>query len=73
MRLACTALKLAKDKGYDTFHSGNEPHLIAGVGTPALEISRSSPTSRSFIVRSAAGAEPPGRCIVAKSINPKSK
>ena len=37
--------KQADEHGYRYIHSGNEPMLIAGVGTYTLEILESSPTS----------------------------
>jgi len=65
------AAQLAKDKGYRYIHSGNEPHLIAGVGTQALEILEKQPDIEVIIVPIGGGSGAAGTCIVAKSINPK--
>src|SRR2546427_4576110 len=37
------AAQLAEERGYRYIHSGNEPHLIAGVGTQAIEILERQP------------------------------
>src|SRR6202165_2490673 len=65
------ASQLAEENGYRYIHSGNEPHLIAGVGTQALEILERQPDIEVIIVPIGGGSGAAGTCIVAKSINPK--
>jgi len=68
-RVACE--KLAAAEGYRYIHSGNEPRLIAGVGTYALEILAEEPRIDVIIVPVGGGSGAAGTCIVAKAINPK--
>src|ERR1700719_885799 len=65
------AARLAEETGYRYIHSGNEPHLIAGVGTQALEILEKQPDIEVIIVPIGGGSGAAGTCIVAKAINPK--
>jgi threonine dehydratase len=65
------ASQLAEAHGYRYIHSGNEPHLIAGVGTQALEILERQPDIDVIIVPIGGGSGAAGTCIVAKAINPK--
>jgi len=51
--------------------AGDEPRLIAGVGTYTLEILESLPEVETIIVPVGGGSGASGVCIVAKSINPK--
>jgi threonine dehydratase len=51
-------------------NSGNEPLLIAGVGTYALEIIESWPEVETIIAPVGGGSGVSGCCIVAKTINP---
>ncbi len=60
----------AQDKGYRYVHSGNEPLLVAGVGTYALEILEKEPQVDVIIVPVGGGSGAAGVCVVAKSINP---
>jgi len=64
------AARLAEENGYRYIHSGNEPHLIAGVGTYALEILERQPDVEVIIVPIGGGSGAAGTCIVAKAINP---
>jgi threonine dehydratase len=52
-------------------HSGNEPLLIAGVGTYALEILEQQPRVEVIIVPVGGGSGAAGVCIVAKAMNPR--
>ena len=53
--------QLAREHGYRYVHSGNEPLLIAGVGTATLEILEdAAATSTRSSSRSAAAAARPG-------------
>lgn len=63
--------RLATEHGYRYIHSGNEPDLIAGVGTQALEILERQPDIEVIIVPIGGGSGAAGTCIVAKAINPK--
>ncbi|TMG00173.1 MAG: threonine/serine dehydratase [Chloroflexi bacterium] len=65
------AAQLAEEHGYRYIHSGNEPYLIAGVGTQALEILERQPDIEVIIVPIGGGSGAAGTCIVAKTINPK--
>lgn len=68
-RMACE--ELAAAKGYRYIHSGNEPLLIAGVGTHTLEILSEQPQIDVIIVPVGGGSGAAGACIVAKAVNPK--
>jgi threonine dehydratase len=62
--------QLAQEHGYRYVHSGNEPLLIAGVGTHALEILEEQPQLDAIIVPVGGGSGAAGACIVAKAVNP---
>ena len=68
-RLHCEAL--AEEHGYRYIHSGNEPHLIAGVGTHTLEVLQDQPDIDMIIVPVGGGSGACGAAIAAHSINPK--
>ncbi len=61
---------LAKEKHLRYVHSGNEPLLIAGVGTYTLEILQDAPDVDTIIAPIGGGSGAAGACIVAKTINP---
>ncbi|HXN02554.1 MAG TPA: threonine/serine dehydratase [Candidatus Dormibacteraeota bacterium] len=67
-RLACE--ELAVTNGYRYIHSGNEPMLIAGVGTHTLEILADQPQIDVIIVPVGGGSGAAGACITAKTLNP---
>jgi len=67
-RLHCE--ELAQAHGYRYIHSGNEPLLIAGVGTHTLEIMEDEADIEVIIVPIGGGSGAAGACIVAKTINP---
>jgi threonine dehydratase len=60
--------RLAAEHGYRYIHSGNEPHLIAGVATGTLEIVEAQPEIDVVIVPIGGGSGAAGACIVAKAI-----
>jgi len=60
----------AQSQGYRYIHSGNEPHLIAGVGTYALEMLEAQPLIDTIIVPIGGGSGAAGVCMVAKQLNP---
>lgn len=61
---------LAKLKGYRYVHSANEPMLISGVGTYALEIVEDLSDVDVVIVPIGGGSGVCGTCIVTKSVSP---
>jgi threonine dehydratase len=60
----------AQKTGARFVSSGNEPLLIAGVGTYALEIIESLPEVETMIAPVGGGSGVSGCCIVAKTVNP---
>ena len=62
--------RLSRERNYRYIHSGNEPHLIAGVGTEALEILEDQPETDVIIVPIGGGSGAAGTCIAAKAIRP---
>jgi threonine dehydratase len=63
------AQRLAREHGYRFIHSANEPLLIAGVGTQALEIFEEQPEIDTVIVPVGLGSGASGTCLVAKAID----
>jgi threonine dehydratase len=63
--------RLAVERGCRYVNSGNEPLLIAGVGTETLEILAERPRTEVIIVPVGGGSGAAGACIVAKSVNPQ--
>lgn len=64
------AERLAREQGYRYIHSGDEPHLIAGVGTHTLEILAQEPHLDTILVPIGGGSGAAGAAIVAKQTNP---
>lgn len=64
------AERLAREHGHRYIHSGDEPLLIAGVGTHTLEILQELPETEVVIVPVGGGSGAAGACIAAKGINP---
>lgn len=62
--------KLTAEFGYRYVHSGDEPHLIAGVGTEVLEMLEEQPYLDVIFVPIGGGSGGAGACIAAKAINP---
>jgi threonine dehydratase len=62
--------QLARKEGYRYVSSGNEPLLIAGVATVALEMLEEDPDLDTLIVPVGGGTGAAGATIVAKSIDP---
>ncbi len=62
--------QLAEKHNYRYIHSGNEPHLIAGVGTITLEIFQEEPEIQTLIVPLGGGSGASGASIVAKALSP---
>ena len=61
--------RLVKEEGYRLVHAANEPLLIAGVGTLALEILEAQPDVEAIVVPVGGGSGASGCCIVAKAVN----
>ena len=62
--------KLCAEFGYRYVHSGNEPDLVAGVGTYGLEIMEDLPDVDVILVPIGGGSGACGTAIAAKAINP---
>ncbi|HKQ05147.1 MAG TPA: pyridoxal-phosphate dependent enzyme [Blastocatellia bacterium] len=62
---------LARQHGYRYVHSGDEPLLIAGVATEALEMLEDEPRLSCIFVPVGGGSGAAGACIAAKAINPR--
>jgi threonine dehydratase len=62
--------RLARERGQRYVHSGNEPHLIAGVATETLEILEQEPEIDVIVVPIGGGSGAAGACVVAKALNP---
>ena len=65
------AEELQREHGYRYVHSGDEPLLIAGVGTHTLEILQEQPHVDTVIVPIGGGSGAAGAAIAAKAINSK--
>jgi threonine dehydratase len=68
-KLRCETL--AQELGYRYIHSGNEPLLIAGVATEALEMLEDEPGLEVIIVPIGGGSGAAGVSIVAHAVNPQ--
>ncbi|HWP46052.1 MAG TPA: threonine/serine dehydratase [Candidatus Limnocylindrales bacterium] len=64
------AEQIAQEKGYRYIHAGDEPLLIAGVGTIHLEILEDLPNAEVIITPIGGGSGAAGACTVVKAINP---
>jgi threonine dehydratase len=62
--------ELAREHGYRYIHSGDEPLLIAGVATEALEMLEDQPDLDVIIVPIGGGSGAAGACIAAQGVNP---
>jgi threonine dehydratase len=63
--------ELARSRGHRYVHSGNEPLLIAGVGTETLEILEEHRDVDVVVVPIGGGSGAAGACIVAKAFRPE--
>ena len=61
--------ELAAEHGYRYIHSGDEPHLIAGVATATLELLEDEPAIDVIIVPVGGGSGAAGACIAAKAVS----
>jgi threonine dehydratase len=62
--------RLAAERGYRYVHSGDEPDLIAGVGTHTLELLEERPEVEAILVPVGGGSGAAGAATVAKAIDP---
>ena len=65
--------RVAREEGFRYVHSADEPKLIAGVGTIALEIFEDLPDVDVIFVPAGGGSCASGNCIVAKELSPKTR
>ncbi len=68
-RERCEEVAVAHGARY--IHSGDEPLLIAGVGTATLELLEREPSIDAIVVPVGGGSGAAGACIVAKAIDPR--
>lgn len=64
---------LARERGMRYVHSGDEPLLVAGVATIALEIFEDSPEVETIVVPVGGGSGAAGACLVAKTLSPNAE
>jgi threonine dehydratase len=62
------SVALAAERGFRYIHSGDEPLLIAGVGTGTLEILEEQPEIDVIIVPIGGGSGAAGACVAAKGV-----
>lgn len=62
--------RMAQEQGLRYISSGDEPYLIAGVGTYTLEILEQQPEVEMIFVPVGGGSGAAGACLVAKTMNP---
>ena len=67
------AEKLAAERGVRFIHPANEPYLIAGVATYALEIFEDCPSLDFLIVPVGGGSGASGCCLVKEALNPQTQ
>ena len=65
--------QLAREHGYRYIHSGDEPLLIAGVGTEALEMLEEQPGIEVIVVPIGGGSGAAGTCLAAHGVDPRIK
>jgi threonine dehydratase len=63
--------QLAAAHGYRYVHSGNEPHLIAGVGTATVELLEANPEIDVILVPVGGGSGAGGACLAASALRPE--
>jgi threonine dehydratase len=65
--------QMVASEGWRYVHSANEPHLLAGVGTYALEIFEQLPDADVILVPIGGGSGACGCCIVRSGLNSQAK
>lgn len=69
----CKVEEMAKEHGYRYISNGDEPDLLAGVGTYTLEMLQQEPDVDVIIVPVGGASGAAANCIVAKALNPEIK
>lgn len=67
------ATELQKEKGYTFVHAFDDPKVIAGAGTVALEILEQNPALEVFVVPIGGGGIIAGMSVALKASNPKAR
>lgn len=67
------AAALAEQHGYRYIHSGDEPQLIEGVGTHALEILEAEPDIDALLVPIGGGSGAAGACVARGGVRPETR
>lgn len=67
------AERLAEENGHRYIHSGNEPHLVEGVATYALEMLEDEPRLDVILVPIGGGSGAAAVCLAAKTVSPDLK
>lgn len=70
-RVRCEGL--ARETGARYVHSANEPLLVAGVATCALEIFEEEPETEVVYVAVGGGSGAAGACLVARAVSPRAR
>lgn len=65
--------RLARETGARYVHSANEPLLVAGVATCALEVFEEEPLTEVVFVPVGGGSGAAGACLVAKAVSPRAR
>ena len=65
--------RLARETGARYVHSANEPLLVAGVATCALEVFEEEPATEVVFVPVGGGSGAAGACLVAKAVSPRAR
>ena len=65
--------QMVVDEGWRYIHSANEPHLLSGVGTYAVEIFEALPDADVILVPIGGGSGACGCCIARTGLNPKAQ
>ena len=63
--------ELSRERALRYVHSGDEPLLIAGVATAALEVFEDAPEVEAILVPVGGGSGAAAACLVAKTVNPR--
>jgi threonine dehydratase len=64
------AARLAEERGLHVVHSTNDPDIIAGAGTIALEMLEEAPDLEALVVAVGGGSQAVGTLTVARSLRP---
>ncbi|MBM3883336.1 MAG: threonine/serine dehydratase [Verrucomicrobia bacterium] len=67
------AERLARERGMRFIHSANEPQLIAGVGTLALEVFTEQPDLDYLLTAVGLGSGASGACLAARELSPRTR